>query len=1184
MQKIIELGRVVDICGILNQLKKRSINANIVVRLLNEIEVPKMYAKNSNDDIVWYKAGMLFGKLELQKDQFIDFNMFTQVKDGVTFFYGCLNVALPKNYKMYMIDGCNDIEIKCKLYADSNMLNTLNAVKWEVQNISGIKDWCLKEVEVRTLDLTQYDRGIRVAYQMLQQIKMSTFLNSYFDVHNMIPAGLGITNIQKSQLSTEPTYVKWDSITGKATIIDTEEVITQMPNISDVTEKLYDIGEKDYLEAVCGITELNGRVCYNRNSFLENTKFITQLQQAKTLKEAQITRQLQFVCKRNIKEPWYILSENIRKQVEAYWQKKALSLDGVYTGRKLFERVLYRVLDSGMYHSENVQEVALIKATIKVLVGNKVKAGTMLKTWSDILNLQKIPQELMQTTTNDSFDKLCKCINKNAKMLLLLFIQEIMHIQIDLVDTYKILQSKGLNFWTIISVNPYLMGYICKISELDCDKLAILTGVYTNETLKMDRIALYVHNKMMDVENTKIHASTMLPLCELKTLKYTLSVPKAWQESVENFGLFESLDVRQNVQTYLGIDPNAFTLAQGVYKHNSSGIDSYTFNLKNVDIVEIYTKQGSGVRFNIAGNDVIVDIDYLRMELGIYELCRKHSKKVEKEITNAEIATCVAAYEQKKAAEWGIEQMHLELKQLQATQLVNQKMFAIMGGAGMGKTTITELLTYILQETQGITDESVLYIAPIGKAAVRLKDVVHKPTMTIHSACAIGVDENKMHRRVRTLSQYKIVVVDESSMIDLNTMFTLLQALPDDCWVIFVGDTAQLASVGAGKPYALMVQYLPVVTLEVGKRVNANSLIAQNSNAILKGSADVLKEGHNYIIKNVPESKCADYIEDICRFHLYNERKPGMQYIENLQGIKPIDIQVATPVKRVQYSWGCQALNKKLRTLFNSSANYSVSTKGVGGQQIKYSVGDRVVHTKNNRYAARYKETEQRNCFEVIPDFEGVMNGEIGTIKYIIDGAYIQFKDPKNANLQLTDVEQNILAQKRKNKIYMFVAYQDVDIKTMQPMQYLVCYPLRKVEIAEQDEKQVSTFGIIKQMCMTEEQTSIQALKEKRTVQPNKQNYIVEYEDLKTLQLAYALTVHKLEGSEMRIVICVIYGVQMQSFLTRNLLYTMLTRATDGIYLIGDILGDSAFNKALTVDMLQQRYSIFDYYNKVKID
>jgi exodeoxyribonuclease V alpha subunit len=156
-----------------------------------------------------------------------------------------------------------------------------------------------------------------------------------------------------------------------------------------------------------------------------------------------------------------------------------------------------------------------------------------------------------------------------------------------------------------------------------------------------------------------------------------------------------------------------------------------------------------------------------------------------------------------------------------ACVLALRSRFAIItGGPGTGKTTtLTKLLALLIQlqeiESPGARKPNILLAAPTGKASARvsesianalkqlniddgIKESIPKKASTLHRLLGSRPESRRFkHNRHHRLAA-DIVIVDEASMIDLEMMASLLEALPDNAQLILLGDKDQLASVEAG--------------------------------------------------------------------------------------------------------------------------------------------------------------------------------------------------------------------------------------------------------------------------------------------------------------------------------------------------------------------------------------------------
>jgi exodeoxyribonuclease V alpha subunit len=157
--------------------------------------------------------------------------------------------------------------------------------------------------------------------------------------------------------------------------------------------------------------------------------------------------------------------------------------------------------------------------------------------------------------------------------------------------------------------------------------------------------------------------------------------------------------------------------------------------------------------------------------------------------------------------------------QRHAAELAMRHAFCVIsGGPGTGKTsTVVKIVALAIEQAlaQGLPAPRIALLAPTGKAAVRLESAVRgakldlacearvlqsipESASTIHRALGARVREN--FRRAAEVPQLRLdlLLVDEASMIDLELMTELLQAVPEQARVILLGDRQQLASVEAG--------------------------------------------------------------------------------------------------------------------------------------------------------------------------------------------------------------------------------------------------------------------------------------------------------------------------------------------------------------------------------------------------
>lgn len=179
--------------------------------------------------------------------------------------------------------------------------------------------------------------------------------------------------------------------------------------------------------------------------------------------------------------------------------------------------------------------------------------------------------------------------------------------------------------------------------------------------------------------------------------------------------------------------------------------------------------------------------------------------------------------------------------------LQNRQPCIVTGGAGTGKTTVIKTLLdgYMTVRKQS----EILLVAPTGKASVRLESSTSFPASTIHGALRKSVDAGFTYYHQNNKLPYKLIIVDESSMIDTGLMYDLLMATESDCKIIFVGDHNQLRPVGYGEPFFDFMDMLPVYRLTENHRQSDDTDILANAFNALENKP--LFSGRGVTVKDI---------------------------------------------------------------------------------------------------------------------------------------------------------------------------------------------------------------------------------------------------------------------------------------------------------------------------------------------
>ncbi len=363
----------------------------------------------------------------------------------------------------------------------------------------------------------------------------------------------------------------------------------------------------------------------------------------------------------------------------------------------------------------------------------------------------------------------------------------------------------------------------------------------------------------------------------------------------------------------------------------------------------------------------------------------------------------------------------------------------ITGGPGTGKTTVIKAILDICN----ILKYSCVLAAPTGRAAQRMFESSGKEAKTIHRLLEASVSDNGAHHFSRDEDNplpYRVIIVDEMSMVDTNLLCALLKAVKTGSYLIMIGDPDQLPPVGAGNCLNDIINSdkFDVVRLDKIFRQAEESLIVMNAHAINRGEMPKLNSRDNdffFVEKRTNE----EVLNLILSF--VSERLPKRYGADPLE-----EIQVISCTRKG--ALGTKELNLAFQNVLNPKS-MKKSEKKYGS--VVFREGDKVMQIKND-YDLPWKKGNEGGS--------GIFNGDIGRI----------------------------------------------------------------IEIDTRNE------------CMT--------------VDFDGRITDYDFSQLEELEHAYAVTAHKSQGSEYRIVVIPVFDAPFP-LMTRNLLYTAVTRAKEMVVIVG---------------------------------
>ena len=283
----------------------------------------------------------------------------------------------------------------------------------------------------------------------------------------------------------------------------------------------------------------------------------------------------------------------------------------------------------------------------------------------------------------------------------------------------------------------------------------------------------------------------------------------------------------------------------------------------------------------------------------------------------------------------------------------------LTGGPGTGKTTSLRGIV-ALYERMGL---DVALLAPTGRAAKRLGEVTGREAQTIHRALGMSYNEltgqTAFKKNAQDPLEVHAVIVDEMSMVDIELMRSLLEAMRPGSRLVLVGDPDQLPSVGPGSVLGDILRsgVVPAVSLTQVFRQAEQSAIIRAAHAVDRGELPPLENsgsGDLFFLRRRAPDRLVQTVVELCR-----DRLP-----KNM-GIPAEQIQVLSPTRKGPC--GTAALNPPER---------GKRQKQWG--DMTFRVGDRVMQTRNNYDVLWEKEDGSGGS--------GIFNGDVGVIQDIDPG------------------------------------------------------------------------------------------------------------------------------------------------------------------------------------------------------
>lgn len=296
-----------------------------------------------------------------------------------------------------------------------------------------------------------------------------------------------------------------------------------------------------------------------------------------------------------------------------------------------------------------------------------------------------------------------------------------------------------------------------------------------------------------------------------------------------------------------------------------------------------------------------------------------------------------------------------DIVQIAAIKNCIKNNFAILtGGPGTGKTTIILAVIKIFQKIKNysihdLLDESrsiLTLCAPTGKAAKRMSESTGFYASTIHKAIGWSTEDENMEEFVsEKFIKSELVIIDESSMIDVFLMYNLLKIINKDAKIILVGDNDQLPSIAPGNVLNDLINSKAISTVKLNKifRQSEHSSIINISHSIKNNIPfDVLENFDDKEFISAHKNEMINVISAI--------------YDDLIKGSTKENIQILAPIYKG--TSGINEINTAIQSRFNDNEEQ------IEYGELIYKVNDRVMQLVNR------------------PE-DNIFNGDIGYIEQI---------------------------------------------------------------------------------------------------------------------------------------------------------------------------------------------------------
>jgi exodeoxyribonuclease V alpha subunit len=474
-------------------------------------------------------------------------------------------------------------------------------------------------------------------------------------------------------------------------------------------------------------------------------------------------------------------------------------------------------------------------------------------------------------------------------------------------------------------------------------------------------------------------------------------------------------------------------------------------------------------------------------------------------------------------------------EQADAVKGVVQHGFSILtGGPGCGKTTTTLVIVRLLEAM----NKKVLLAAPTGRATQRMAEVIGREAKTIHRL--LEWKGGGFQKNEDTPLDADFLILDECSMLDISLTASLLKAVPEKCQVLFIGDADQLPSVGAGNVIKDIIasNFIPCFRLTQVFRQAKESLIIKYAHEINKGKTPKIDSPFK-------------------RPELWKNGADCL-FIDSDEATKE-QISFTTKVKR-HFNWQTQAL--EMMTSGNETPfEFRTHEEIKSAYEQDFVIPAKYTHVNLAELTQREDHVQElKSIIKKVHPWSSLHYG-LSAVDVVVK-LYLEWI-PKyqqhNDEIQiLTPMTRGSLGTANLNKVIQEKANPPGPNKVQLTIGERIFREGDRV-IHRRNNYDLKVFNgdIGKILTINNEELTCVI-----SFYPDNREVEYQKEDIMELDLAYAITIHKSQGSEFKNVIIPVL-TQHFKMLYRNLIYTGLTRAKSLAVIVGT-------RKALSMAIRQQ--------------